>query len=132
MKLYEGATTAVRIKSIRSQEFTANVGVHQHSALSPLLFTVIMDEVIKNAREGVIKEFLYTDNLVLFGDSWEDLSRQYGKWKSALDSKGLSVNTNKTKPFCSGEELQPKHMSNIHAQNVKEVLEETQFVVKNV
>lgn len=39
------------------------VGVHQGSMLSRLLFAVVMDEVTKDAREGVMKEFLYADDL---------------------------------------------------------------------
>ena len=43
------------------------VGVHQGSVLSPLLFSMVIDKVTKNARKGWIKQILYADNLVLMG-----------------------------------------------------------------
>ena len=69
MKLHERATTPVRMENNRSDKFTVNVGVNQASALSPLLFAVVMDKVIKDVREGVAREFWYTIDLVLLGDS---------------------------------------------------------------
>ena len=35
-----------------SWEFKIEVGVHQGSALSPLLFVVVMQEVMKDVRRG--------------------------------------------------------------------------------
>ena len=41
--------------------------------LSPLLFAVVLDEVSKDVREGIVKEFLYAEDLVLLGDNWEEV-----------------------------------------------------------
>ena len=32
-----------------------------------------MDEVTKDIREGVVKEILYADDIVLVGDNWEEV-----------------------------------------------------------
>ena len=41
------------------------VGLHQRSVLSPLLFAIAMDVISENAREGLMNEILYADDLVL-------------------------------------------------------------------
>ena len=43
MSLHEGAETKVRVGSSLSEEFSAKVGVHQGSVLSPLLFAMVID-----------------------------------------------------------------------------------------
>ena len=49
------------------------VGVHQGSVLSLLLFAIVMNEVTKDVREGVVKELLYADAwyfLEIIGKKW--------------------------------------------------------------
>ena len=55
ISLFEAATTNVRVSSVVSDEFSVKVEVHQGSALSPLLFTIVMDVVTENARNGVLR-----------------------------------------------------------------------------
>ena len=49
----------VRAGSAYSEEFEVKVGVHQESALSPLLFAIVDDVITENARRGVVNELLY-------------------------------------------------------------------------
>ena len=37
-------------------------------------------------------EFLYLDDLVLCGESFNEVIDKYERWKNALEVKGLSVN----------------------------------------
>jgi len=46
-----------------------------------------MDEVTKNIREGLVKEILYADDLVLLGDDWKEVELWYSKWKKVLSEK---------------------------------------------
>jgi len=48
-----------------------------------------------------MREFLYADDLAILGNSWEDVSQKYARWKGALVSKGLKVNK-KTKAIKIG------------------------------
>ena len=50
MSLYEGAKTRVRENSELSEEFEVKVGMHQGSALSTFLFTVIVNIVTEMVR----------------------------------------------------------------------------------
>lgn len=103
MHLYEGAKTTVRVGSELSEEFEVKVGVHQGSVLSPLVFAIVVDVVTESAREGLISEMLYADDLVLTRGTMEGLREKFWKWKEAFESKGLKVNIGKTKVVVSGE-----------------------------
>ena len=48
-----------------SEESEAKVGMYQGSVLSPFQFAVVVDVVTDLAREGVLSELLYADDLVL-------------------------------------------------------------------
>ena len=68
MSLYEDLRTKVRIGSGRLDEFGVRVGVHHGSVLSPLIFAIVVDVVTEHAREGLLNEILYTDDLVLMSE----------------------------------------------------------------
>ncbi len=55
-----------------SEELSIRVGVHQGSALSPLLFIVVMQKATKEARGEGLKEMTYADDLVLMAESEEE------------------------------------------------------------
>ena len=102
MSLYHGAKTNVRVGSELPQEFLVQVGVHQGSVLSPLLFAIAVDVILENAREGLMNKILYANDLVLISESMENLKEKLLKWKEAFESKGLKVNLKKTKVMVSG------------------------------
>ena len=52
-----------------SDGFPINAGVHQGSALSPLLFILIMEEVKKKCQDDALWQLLYKDDLVLSTES---------------------------------------------------------------
>ena len=73
------------------------VGVHEGSALSPLLFIMIMVILAEDVRDGSLMELLYADDLVLCGESLNEVIDKYGRWKNAVEGKDLRVNVEKTK-----------------------------------
>ena len=101
MEMHTNIETSIKVEYTRSESFDVKVGVHQESILSPLLFTLVMDEVTKDIREGVVKEMLYADDYVLVGDYWEEVESRYTRWKKALQEKGMKINVNKKKAFCT-------------------------------
>ena len=72
------------------------VGVHQGSVLSPLLYAIAVKEVSHNAREELLNEILFADDLLLMSKNMEDLREKFLKWKQAFESKELKVNLRKT------------------------------------
>ena len=103
MSLYEGLKTRIKVVSEFS-EFYVEIGVHQGPVLLPVLFAIPMYVVAENAREGLMKEVLYANDLVLMSETMEDLKKRFLKWRSALESKRLKVKFEKTKVMVCGLE----------------------------
>ena len=97
MSLYEGCKTAVSVAGELSSSFSMKVGVHQGSALSPHLFIMLIDVLIEDVRDGSLVELLHADDPVLCGESLNEVMDKYGRWKNAVEGKGLRVNVDKTK-----------------------------------
>ena len=69
-----------------------------------MIFAIVVDVVTERAREGLMHEMLYADDLVLMSETMEGLRVKFRKWKEAFESKGLKVNLGKTKVVVSGAE----------------------------
>lgn len=65
MFLYIDYKTSVSVDGELSSSLSVNVRVHQGSALNPLLFIIVVDVLIENARDGSLMELLYADGLVV-------------------------------------------------------------------
>ena len=69
MSLYKGCKTTVSVNGEILSSFSVKIGLHQESALSPLLFIMVMDVLTEDVRDGSLMELLYADGLVLCGES---------------------------------------------------------------
>jgi len=49
--------------------------MHQGSALSPLLFVIVMETVSGEIRVSLARELLYTDDLVVIAKTENDLTK---------------------------------------------------------
>ena len=65
--------------------------------LSPLLFSIVLEALSREFREGLPWELLYADDLALLAETKEQLLEMVGRWKDGLEAKGLRVNLSKTK-----------------------------------
>ena len=97
MYIYKSCKIAVSVDVEQSSSFYVNVGVHQGSALSSLLFFMVMDVPTEDVRGGSLMELLYVENLNLCGKSLNKIMDKYRGWKNAVEEKGLRVNIDKTK-----------------------------------
>ena len=94
---HKGARTKVKVRTHLSEEYEVDVGMHQVSVLSPLLFAIVVDVVRNEITEGMLQEILYTDDIVLIAKNMAELQEKFYCWKSAHESKGLKVNLMRTK-----------------------------------
>ena len=106
MALYKEAKSRVKTVAGTSEEFEIRVGVHQGSALSPLLFITVLEEATKAGRAGGLWEMLYADDLVLTAKTKEEAIAMFNEWKRQMETRGLKINMEKTKVMVSGK--QPK------------------------
>ena len=100
--MYKDAKSRVRINCKYSEDFNVNVGVHQGSVLSPLSFIIVLVALPREFRTGVPWELLYADDLALIAEPLEECITKIEAWKSGMESKGLRVNSKKTKFMVSG------------------------------
>ena len=56
-----------------SNGFEVKVGMHQGSALSPLLFVMFMEALSREFRVALPWELLYADDLVVIAETEDDL-----------------------------------------------------------
>jgi len=80
MSVYTGAKTVVRTVYGNSNGFQVKVGMHQGSALSPLLFVI-------------------ADALVVIADTEDDLIKRLNERKDNMKNRGMRVNMNKNQGY---------------------------------
>ena len=88
MSLYEGAKTRVRVGLELSEEFEVKVGVHQGSALSPLLFAIVVDVITESVRNGLMSEMLYADDLVFDKGDDGETEREVLEMEGSIREQG--------------------------------------------
>jgi len=84
MSIYTGAKTVVTTVYGNSNGFGVKVGKHQCSALSPLLFVIVMEALSRKFRDFRVAlqwEFLYADDLVVIAETEDDLVKRLNEWK---------------------------------------------------
>ena len=72
------------------------VGLHQGSALSPLLFTIITDVIAENIATTLPRAMLFAGDLVLCEETKEEAEQQLDVWRNPTENRGLRVSRQKT------------------------------------
>ena len=65
--MYKDSESQIRTPADRSENFKVTVGVHQRSALSSFIFTIVMDTLKDNVRKRAPDNMIFTDDVVLCG-----------------------------------------------------------------
>jgi len=107
VSMYTGAKTVVRTVCGNSSSFQVKVGTHQGSALSPLLFVIVVEAISIDFRVALPWELLCADDLVVIAETEEDLIKRLNEWKNNVENRGTRINMNKTKVMISGERQKP-------------------------
>ena len=87
MSMYSGAKTVVRTVYGNSKSFEVKVGMHQGSALSPLLFVIVMEAIYRELSW----ELLYADDLAVIAETEQELIKRLNEWKENVESKGICL-----------------------------------------
>ncbi|KAL6545049.1 hypothetical protein OROHE_009956 [Orobanche hederae] len=94
--MYSQARTCVRTPVGDTLYFPVEIGLHQGSALSPLLFALIIDVISRGIQDGVPWCMLFADDIVLVAESRREVNEKLELWRSNLESQGLRVSRSKT------------------------------------
>ncbi|GJR27882.1 retrovirus-related pol polyprotein LINE-1 [Tanacetum coccineum] len=94
--MYDGAKTRVRSSMGNTEFFPVEVGLHQGSAISPYLFTLILDELSRGIQENIPWSIVFADDIVLVAESTDGLNMRLESWRRALEDNGLRVSRDKT------------------------------------
>ncbi|KAF7808226.1 sacsin isoform X2 [Senna tora] len=94
--MYDGVTTCVRTQGSVTKDFPITIGLHQGSALSPYLFNLVLDVLTEHIQEAVPRCMLFADDIVLVGDSTEQVNEKLEKWRQALETYGFRISRSKT------------------------------------
>uniref|UniRef100_A0A1B0CS40 Putative rna-directed dna polymerase from mobile element jockey-like diaphorina citri n=1 Tax=Lutzomyia longipalpis TaxID=7200 RepID=A0A1B0CS40_LUTLO len=95
-EMYRGVTTQVRSQCGTSDKFEVRVGVHQGSALSPLLFNIVMDYLTSEVQTQAPWTLLYADDVVLVDTDKDLLQGRLNEWMRRLEGRGLKISRTKT------------------------------------
>jgi len=87
MSVYTGAKTVVRTVYGNSNGFEIKVGMHQGSALSLLLFVIVMEVLSSEFRVALPWE-LYADDLVVIAETENDFIKRLNEWKGNVENRG--------------------------------------------
>ena len=107
--MYKNSRGQVRVNNLFSDVFDVQVGVHQSSALSPLLFIIVLEALSCKFHTNCLGNFYMLMTLYCLLRLWMNY---FGNWKKHLEAKGLRVNMGKTKIMIRGKNLHsPKEAS---------------------
>ncbi|KAK3511415.1 hypothetical protein QTP70_007327 [Hemibagrus guttatus] len=101
--MYERSRTVVRCAVGQTEEFNVEVGLHQGSALSPVLFAMVMDQLSEEVRQESPWTMMFADDIVICSESREQVEENLERWRFALERRGMKVSRSKTEYMCVNE-----------------------------
>ena len=93
--MYAGCNTSVMTSAGRTTEIEIEVGLHQGSALSPLLFVIIIDVITEKIDEGTPWAMLFANDLVMCDPDREIMELRLERWRECMGKNGRKLNTYK-------------------------------------
>ena len=116
--VYNNNENRVIQQSKMSEPFTTHEGLRQGGGLSPCLFTIFFDQIIKKCTTKVkklnvgyrnlnpisISEGAFADDVVIMAEREKDLQYNMEIWNAELQKYGMKINKTKTKVMVISEE----------------------------
>ena len=88
--------SVVRCAAGTSEHFAVEVGLHQGSAFSPFLFSIMMDSLTEKAHW----QMMFADDVVMCGREKYVLELELVQWREALEKRGMQVSRANTESMC--------------------------------
>ena len=114
--LYDNSASCVRTSVGDTEFFNVYSGVRQGCVLSPFLFLIIVDYIMKRATEGVdfgipfgegnLNDLDFADDIALISKDQASLQTLTSNLEEHGKKAGLRINVNKTKTLTVGQQLE--------------------------
>ena len=117
--MYNDCDTLVSTKAWDTEYFQVGVGLHQESALSPLLFILIMDVLQTEIGKEPQWVMLFADELFICEHSRAEVELQLERWRDTFEFHGLSVSRGKTEYMPCPEKYQTIYIQEQEVKTVK-------------
>lgn len=131
--VYNTVRARVQIAGRKSEEFIMKNGIKQGDSLSPLLFILIMDKLIKQTKTQTehlntligykdlepvkISSLLYADDVVLIGSSKNKMQKLVNIWTKEIETLKMEINIDKTKVMIINENQDNNSNKDIKCKN---------------
>ena len=103
--MYENTTARVVVGSGMSNEFQVNIELRQGSALSPLLFIIVMELISRKiSTTDALRKIMYADDLVIVAEHREELQGALEEWNVMFKKHGLKMNLDQTEVMWVGKQ----------------------------
>jgi Reverse transcriptase (RNA-dependent DNA polymerase) len=89
--MYTNVVTCVRACDGEFDTFPIKIGLHQGSALSSYIFTLVMDEITNDIQGDISWCMLFADDVVLIDESRIEVNQKLELWRQTLESKGFRL-----------------------------------------
>ena len=136
--LIEGSRACVKVNGVTSDWFEIRNGLKQGCVMSPWLFNIYMDGVMKEVKQGMsnkgvqlvcgkiewrISDLLYADDVAFVAESGSELNEMVNKFNRVCIRRGLKINADKSKVLIVGGREDEGHVVSLDGkvlENVKE------------
>ena len=92
-EMYKKTTVVVTLEGETTEQFGVGVGLRQGSALSPLLFIMVVNLISgKVPEQEEFKKILYAGDLAVVADNKEYIQKTLQEWSNIFAKHGLRIN----------------------------------------
>ena len=99
--MYMDCYSSVKTRVGTSEWFKIDTGLKQGSVLSPLLFLIVMDDIMKASMKDYsrakMKVLLLADDVVIWGEDQMEVQEQLDVINEKIEQWGLKINVEKSK-----------------------------------
>jgi hypothetical protein len=132
--IYKVNTNYIISKNRISDKFETKEGLRQGGVLSPALFNIFIDEIIKTCKPDLnklhvgfrqlqqitITECAFADDVVIMANTEKGLQSNVNSWDEILKNHGMKINTKKTKVMMTAKEQETMNIK-IGEENIEQV-----------
>ena len=119
--MYERTKGRFVVGSGLSEEFPVNIGLRQASALSPLLFIMVMEIISRKiSMKDILRKMMYADDLAIIAERKQELQEVLEEWKGVFKKDGLRMSLENTEVMWVGHQREELNIR-LDGKEIKQV-----------